>query len=85
MTEEQEFISRLCVGGPADGQYRAMQPGCDHMRVAEIPSPQVTAYSAENVGAPAIDAGCRAHNYYLAISKRHGFVWVHEDYKGMIK
>lgn len=80
-----EFVTRLCIGGPADGKYRSMQAGCDHMRVAEMPAPPVIAFSAENAAAPTVDSGCRAHNYYLAVSNRHGFVWLHEDYKGLIQ
>lgn len=75
----------LCIGGPADGKYRAMEEGCDRMRVAELPPAPTVAYSAENASEPAKHCAARTHNYYLAVSKRYGFVWVHEDYKGVIK
>lgn len=75
----------LCVGGPADGQYREMPDGCDYMRVAEMPPSPTVAYSIENAAAPSRHCAVRVHGYYLAISKRRGFVWVHEDYKGIIR
>ena len=82
---DTEYITRLCLGGPADGEYRSMQAGCDHMRAAELTSPIVMEYSAENSDLISDASGCRAHNYRLESSKRYGSVWVHEDYDGVIK
>lgn len=69
--------SYLCIGGPIDGQYRQMPEGCDHMRVAELPPPPTVAFSRAN--APVKDLSMKAHNYYLATHRYHGFAWFHED------
>jgi hypothetical protein len=85
MIDNQEFVARLCVGGPADGKYRLMQVGCKHMQVAEMPNLQTTPYDSGSAKASLNDCMVKTHSYYLAISKRHGFVWVHEEYKGVIE
>lgn len=75
----------ICIGGPIDGEYRKMEDGCKLMRVAELPSAPSIAFSYEDAPIPPKPCSVRAHNYYLATSRRHGFAWVHEDYKGEVK
>lgn len=75
----------LCIGGPADGEYMWRACGCHHLKVCELLAPATMPYSKESELEPFMTQNFKDHNYYLAASKRHGFVWVHEDYKGIVQ
>ena len=69
----------LCVGGPLHGKWRAAPPGVDSFRVAILPEPPVTPFSAANAAAPAKMPTADVRRYLLQEHPSRGLVWVFQE------
>ena len=68
--------THICVGGPLDGQYRAMPDGVLSFRVASLPPANVTQWVGDSA-VPKLDD--LVVEYQLVWSSQHGrFVWFHK-------
>jgi hypothetical protein len=68
--------AHICIGGPADGEYRAMDSGCHYVRVAVLPAPE--SLCTPNSDKPK-NTLCNVHEYLLSLHQLYGFAWIYKE------
>jgi len=71
-----------CLGGPADGQWRAMEIGVYRMFVAETQTPCITPYEQGTIPK---NSGVKTHEYLLMKNAKGEIARVHLSLVGETK